>query len=239
MVETISGVSYRWDYDTADRLVSEAINHWDNDYDQTESYLLDLVGNRIQRTVDKVNPAQDRTFITSFDTNDRLLSEQEHPNLTGTGGSDRSTTYTWANTQQASKTVTSATEGTQTQLLSYGLGGKLESVVLESRSTTNVLQSRSRVDYRYDTFGIRFLSIDWNDANLDNTFAAGERTGSTEFLIERNNETGHPQAIIETEKNAAGLATKRTTYGFGHDEVTQTTSMSLNPKIDEVSEPEP
>jgi RHS repeat-associated protein len=66
--------------------------------------------------------------------------------------------------------------------------------------------------------------VDWNDANLDGTFAAGERTGSVEYLIENSNFTGYQQTILETVKNAAGQATKRISYTFGVDEITQTVS---------------
>jgi len=83
------------------------------------------------------------------------------------------------------------------------------------------------VDYRYTPQGIRTISVDWTDANLDGTFAAGERTGSVEYLIENANFTGYQQTILETVKNAAGQATKRTTYTFGVDEITQTTTLPL------------
>ncbi|MFN9437530.1 MAG: RHS repeat-associated core domain-containing protein, partial [Planctomycetota bacterium] len=67
--------------------------------------------------------------------------------------------------------------------------------------------------------------MDWTDANLDGTFAAGERTGSVEYLIDNANFTGYQQTILETVKNAAGQATKRTSYTFGVDEITQTVSI--------------
>jgi RHS repeat-associated protein len=63
------------------------------------------------------------------------------------------------------------------------------------------------------------------NANLDGTFAAGERTGSVEYLIDNSNFTGYQQTILETVKNAAGQATKRTTYTYGLDEITQTVSL--------------
>jgi RHS repeat-associated protein len=80
------------------------------------------------------------------------------------------------------------------------------------------------VDYRYNPQGIRFIAVDWNDANLDGTFAVGERTGSVEYLIDNSNFTGYQQTILETVKNATGQATKRITYTFGLDEITQTVS---------------
>jgi len=69
------------------------------------------------------------------------------------------------------------------------------------------------------------ISVDWNDANLDGTFAAGERTGSIEYLIDNSNFTGYQQTILEVTKNAAGQATKRISYTFGTDEITQTVSI--------------
>jgi RHS repeat-associated protein len=69
------------------------------------------------------------------------------------------------------------------------------------------------------------ISVDWTDANLDGTFAAGERTGSVEYLIENSNFTGYQQTILEVTKNAAGQATKRISYTFGTDEITQTVSI--------------
>ncbi|MFN6127458.1 MAG: hypothetical protein ACK494_00995 [Planctomycetota bacterium] len=71
------------------------------------------------------------------------------------------------------------------------------------------------------------ISVDWTDANLHGTFAAGERTGSIEYLIDNANFTGYQQTILETVKNAAGQATKRTTYTFGLDEITQTATLPL------------
>jgi hypothetical protein len=64
--------------------------------------------------------------------------------------------------------------------------------------------------------------VDWNDANLDGTFAVGERTGSIEYLIDNANFTGYQQTILEVTKNAAGQATTRISYTFGTDEITQT-----------------
>ena len=100
-------------------------------------------------------------------------------------------------------------------------------VVSTTQNGSGTVTGRSRVDYRYTPQGIRTISVDWTDANLDGTFAAGERTGSVEYLIENANFTGYQQTILETVKNAAGQATKRITYTFGVDEITQTTTLPL------------
>lgn len=111
-----------------------------------------------------------------------------------------------------------------TQATSYGLSGQLERVVTTTQNGSGTVTGRSRVDYRSNTQGIRTISVDWNDANLDGTFAAGERTGSIEYLIDNSNFTGYQQTILEVTKNAAGQATKRISYTFGTDEITQTVS---------------
>jgi RHS repeat-associated protein len=108
--------------------------------------------------------------------------------------------------------------------MSYGLSGQLERVVTTTQNGSGTVTGRSRVDYRSNTQGIRTISVDWNDANLDGTFAAGERTGSVEYLIDNANFTGYQQTILEVTKNAAGQATKRISYTFGTDEITQTVS---------------
>jgi hypothetical protein len=91
-------------------------------------------------------------------------------------GVDRTTTYGWTYTQQKSKSVVTPTVSTVTQAMSYGLSGQLERVVTTTQNGSGTVTGRSRVDYRSNAQGIRTISVDWNDANLDGTFAAGERT---------------------------------------------------------------
>jgi hypothetical protein len=47
---------------------------------------------------------------------------------------------------------------------------------------------------------------------------------SSGYVVDHNNFTGYAQTVIETTKNASGVAVKRTTYTFGTDELTQTVS---------------
>ena len=68
-------------------------------------------------------------------------------------------------------------------------------VVTENKNGSNVVTSRTRVDYDYTSTGIRSLSIDWNDANLNNSFATSERTGSVEYLVDSTNHTGYAQTM--------------------------------------------
>ncbi|MFN9713221.1 MAG: RHS repeat-associated core domain-containing protein, partial [Planctomycetota bacterium] len=216
--------SYTWSYDNAGRLISEVLDSSDNSVDQTESYVYDLVGNRMRKEVDKPATAYvDSVFAYNYDANDRITSETLDNGVNG-AGVDQTTTYGWTQTQQTSKTVSVPSVSSVVQSMSYGLGGQLERVVTTTSNGSGVVTGRTRVDYRYNPQGIRTISVDWTDANLDGTFAAGERTGSVEYLIENANFTGYQQTILETVKNAAGQATKRTSYTFGVDEITQTVS---------------
>jgi YD repeat-containing protein len=223
-----------WSYDNAGRLTSETIDHWDNNADQTESYVLDLFGNRISRTVNKPStPYVDQFFSYLYNANDQVTSETLDDGISG-AGVDRTTNYGWTNTQQTSKSVVTPTVSTVTQAMSYGLSGQLERVVTTTQNGSGTVTGRSRVDYRSNTQGIRTISVDWNDANLDGTFAAGERTGSIEYLIDNTNFTRYQQTILEVTRNAAGQATKRISYTFGTDEITQTVS-TINPANGQVS----
>jgi RHS repeat-associated protein len=222
---------YAWQYDEAGRLISEVLDSSDNALDQTETYIMDLVGNRLRRTIDKPGSAEDATDLYAYDANDRILREDRYLGLFPTdppsGSSVRSTTYGWTGTQQTSRSVSEGTVVRSSQSFTYGLSGQLERVVSTTLDADGAITGRTRVDYRYNPQGIRFIAVDWNDANLDGTFAAGERTGSVEYLIENANFTGYQQTILETVKNAAGQATKRISYTFGLDEITQTTTLPL------------
>jgi RHS repeat-associated protein len=216
--------TYTWSYDNAGRLISEVLDSSNGSIDQTETYVYDLVGNRMRKEVNKPATAYvDQIFAYNYDANDRITSETLDNGVNGTGV-DSTTTHGWTQTQQTSKTVSVPSVSSVVQSMSYGLAGQLERVMTTTINGSGAVTGRTRVDYRYNPQGIRTISVDWNDANLDGTFAAGERTGSVEYLIENSNFTGYQQTILETVKNHAGQATKRTTYTFGTDEITQTVS---------------
>ena len=225
---------YAWAYDAAGRLTSETLDSSDNTLDQTESYILDLVGNRLRRTIDKPSTANDRTDVVTLDTSDRLLTEQRYANLTGTGTPIETTTYTWNGTQQASKAVAIPSTSTVTQTMSYGLTGQLERVITETKNGSNVVTARTQVEYRYDASGLRCVAVDSSDSNLTTTGIERVENGRTEYLLDHNNATGYGQTVIETVKNSAGQATQRTSFTFGADEITQTVS-TLNPSTGAVT----
>ncbi|MFN7875567.1 MAG: RHS repeat-associated core domain-containing protein [Pirellula sp.] len=183
---------------------------------------MDLFGNRRKRTTDKPSTAYvDEVITYLYNTDDRITTELLDKQNNGT--TDQTTTYAWSGTRQSSKTVVIPSTSTVTQTFSYTLPGMLSRVVTENKNGSNVVTSRTRVDYDYTSTGIRSLSVDWNDANLNNSFATSERTGSVEYLVDSTNHTGYAQTIVETTKNAAGVATKRIVYTHGSDEISQTT----------------
>ncbi len=214
---------YDWTYDKAGRLTSERLDSSDNSLDQTESYLMDLVGNRVRRTVDKPGSVDDVTDIYSFDASDRLLSENRFSGLFATGSPSgsaaQSTNYTWSGTQQRSKSVSVPSLSSVVQSMSYALGGQLENVMTTTLDGSGTITSRNQVQYRYDTSGMRFIVTD--SSAPPQTPDAWSVQSSTEYLIDRANMTGYEQTIIETVKNATGQATKRTSTTFGLDEITQ------------------
>ena len=69
-----------WTYDALGRLVEEAYDSYDNGLDFTASYEYDLVGNRLEKTVDQGSDSTiDETTAYTYDANDRLLTEAEGP----------------------------------------------------------------------------------------------------------------------------------------------------------------
>lgn len=214
---------YDWTYDKAGRLTTERLDSSDSSLDQTESYLMDLVGNRVRRMVDKPGAVDDVTDIYSFDASDRLLSENRFSGLfangSPTGSAAKSTNYTWTGTQQTSKWVSIPSVSSVVQSMSYALGGQLENVFTTTLDGSGTITSRNQVQYRYDTTGMRFIATA-SSAPIQ-TPDAWTVQSSTEYLIDRANMTGYEQTVIETVKNAAGQPTKRTTTTFGLDEITQ------------------
>ncbi len=102
----ISGVkkttNITWQYDELGRLIDEAIDHFDNNLDQTDAFLYDLVGNRLSRSTDLGNDGSwDKVVDAVFDSNDRL--ERERIDLDDNGSIDQEIVYQFAATQQSHK----------------------------------------------------------------------------------------------------------------------------------------
>lgn len=223
--------TYDWTYDNVGRLADEVIDHWDDQFDQTEKFIYDLTGNRRELTRDKGNNSITDAVITyDYDANDRLL-EEALDDLTA-ANDDATTTYAYDHTQQTSKTATStATLATRSsQLFAYNLQGRMSSVVNEGY-TDGTLSSRERTSYDYDSRSYRVSLVNETDSNLDSTFT---ETSRTEFLADHRNHTGYTQTIRETTTNADGT-TKTIDYTFGLDEISQRV-VERNPSGDVVSD---
>jgi YD repeat-containing protein len=187
--------TYSWEYDALGRLVEEVMDMGDNALDQTTRYEFDLTGNRLKRELDKGNDSDtDETEVSEYDDNDRLLE---------TVKSDETevieeTTYTYTGTQQTGKVVETSTS-TETTVYSYNLQGQMSSVAITKDSVTKT------TSYTYDSQGFRVKVT--------------TAEGTTEYLVDRNNDTGYPQAIREVHKNTGGTITKTVDYVFGLDEI--------------------
>ena len=210
--------SYSWTYDDAGRLTDEVLDHWDDTVDQTESFSYDLTGNRTQLDRDKGNDGTvDEAITYSYDANDRLLDEVLD-SIVDTD--DTTTTYTYDQTQQTSKTVVDATSLTRSsQFFTYNLQGRMASVVNDGYDASGVLNSRERTSYEYDARSFRVELTNESDAALDGNFTL---SSTTQFLASHRNHTSYAQTLRETKFDTDGNVIEITDYTFGDDEISQT-----------------
>ena len=210
----LKSTDYAWSYDGLNRLTDEVIDHWDDAFDQTESYGYDLTGNRTTLDRDKGNDGTiDEAITYSYDANDRLLEET----LNSLAGADTTTTYGYDRTQQTSKVVTAGGVNVSSQSFTYNLQGRLSEAVVDKYATDGTFESRERSSYEYDmrSFRVGQQLEDWNDATGEFEFKS-----ETEFLVSHRNMTGYAQTLRETTTNADG-STKTIDYTFSHDEIAQ------------------
>ena len=208
-----------WTYDDAGRLVDEVFDHFDDTFDQTERFVYDLLGNRLELTRDKGNDATvDEAITYLYDANDRLTTESL--DIGNDATIDQTITYGYTATQQTSKTVSdSAFSVTSVLSFSYDLQGRMHQVVTETQDQGAVTR-RERVSYDYDADGIRVEALHEVDTDADDTYETRTRT---EYLVDHRNATGYQQVIKETEYDAdTGTLKKTTEYTIGHDEISQT-----------------
>jgi len=145
--------AYTWTYDANDKLLSEVLDSFDDAADRTDTFVMDLFGNRRKRTTDKPSTAYvDEVITYLYNADDRITSELLDKQSNGT--TDQTTTYGWSGTRQSSKTVVIPSTSTVTQTFSYTLPGMLSQVVTEIKNGRNVVTSRTRVDYDYTSTGI-------------------------------------------------------------------------------------
>ena len=207
-----------WSYDNSGRLADEVLDHWDDAFDQTESFNYDLTGNRTQLDRDKGNDGTiDEAITYTYDANDRLLDEVLD-SIVDTN--DTTTTYTYDQTQQTSKGVERTIDQlpVSAQQFTYNLQGRMASVVNEGFDSSGVLISRERTGYEYDSRSFRVELTNQTDTALDGNFTL---SSTTEFLASHRNKTGYAQKLRESKFDVNGNLIKKIDYTFGDDEITQ------------------
>ena len=214
--------SYSWTYDDVGRLTREVLDHWDDAFDQTETFTYDLTGNRHQLDRDFGNDGVDQTVSYQYDENDR--STEEVLDDLVNNANDTTTTYGYDQTQNVSKSVaTTSTSALRTaQLFAYNLQGRMREVVNEVWSA-GALQTREKTAYEFDTKSFRVKLTSYDDTSGDENIANATwlETSSTEFLADHHNHTGYTQTIRET--TTENTKTLVVDYTFGHDEIAQRT----------------
>ena len=218
--DELKQTTYDWTYDGLNRLTDEVIDHWDDAFDQTESFTYDLTGNRTSLDRDKGNDGTiDEAITYSYDSNDRL-TEELLDSIVDT--EDTTTTYGYDHTQQTEKLVSrSVSEGQEIvsrQSFTFNLQGRMDSVTNEGY-TDGTLSSRERTSYTYDMRSFRVELTNESDASLNGNFTL---TSRTEFLASSRNFTGYTQTLRETTFGSDGNVSKTIDYTFGADEIAQT-----------------
>ncbi|MDY0170795.1 MAG: RHS repeat-associated core domain-containing protein, partial [Thermoguttaceae bacterium] len=209
-----------WSYDNLGRLVDEVFDHYDDAFDQTDRFVYDLVGNRLEHTRDRGNNGTiDETTGYLYDANDRLLSEWFDGD--GLPGAERATSYGYLGTQETSKEVHEGGVLQSKTEYTYNLQGRMATVTVTSYES-GVASRVERSTYGYSASGIRVSALVETDADGDGTFDTATKT---EYLNDPQNHTGYSQVLAETVTDAAtGEVQKRVVYTLGHDRLSQTTT---------------
>lgn len=203
-----------WFYDGAGRLTREVYDSFDDALDYTTDYVLDLVGNRLQKLTDRQPTAErlmdyrsgapmlpqgvDEAITLHYDALDRLLNETTDP---ADSPNDRFVVYGYgtnnANLQQSSRTAHTGLDSTgqvvARDTYTYNLQGRLSGVTVDSNgdaATNNV----SEYEYAHD--GVRVKETTNGNATL--------------LLVDRHNPTGHSQVL---EERQSGILVRAFTVG--------------------------
>jgi RHS repeat-associated protein len=184
-----------WTYDNLGRLTSETYDSYDDSLDYATTYVMDLVGNRLEKLTDVDGDVDmDEVVTYTYDANDRLLTETMDSD--GDGVIDQTTAYTYGPTEQTSKTVTDEATGdiVEQTTYEYNVQGRLAKVTTIKDGQTTV------TEFAYNDKGIRVSkTVDGQTAN---------------YVIDTNNHTGYAQ-VLEEHDAATGDVTK--SFTIGHD----------------------
>jgi RHS repeat-associated protein len=210
--------NYEWDYDALGRLTKETFTSNVTTQNFTAKYEFDLSSNRVRKTIDKFNNSTIDEVLTSlYDSNDRQLSE--------TSSLGKVTSFTYNQTQQATKTVKQSGVTQETMSMQYNLQGMLDSAAVQDHSS-GVLSRVEKSSYRYSTEGTRVSSKHEIDSNVDNIF---ESFTITRKLTDSLSSTGYSQVLQETTTDHLGNFVKSIDYTLGFDQISQTVATSSNP----------
>ncbi|SFJ28094.1 RHS repeat-associated core domain-containing protein [Planctomicrobium piriforme] len=209
----IATTTFGWTYDSLGRLTQETLTTDDSALtDCTTTYEFDLTGNRLTKST-----VGGETVISTYDANDRLLTE--------TSSTGTTTSYGFDHTQQTYKEIANGSVVTSKVYNTFDLQGRLATVTTETY-TSGTLSTRQRVTMGYNENGVRTSSKVEVDENTDGTY---EQTTTTTFLNDFRNRTGYSQVLHEIMTDINGTVTKRVEYTFGHDLIAQTVYNQSNP----------
>ncbi|MAE67841.1 MAG: hypothetical protein CMJ18_26605 [Phycisphaeraceae bacterium] len=215
----------KWRYDALGRLIEERRDGPAYDEQYIDFYYYDLVGNRLEKqhveSPNFISPYQtvDRTTRYRYDSNDRLLFEQNidpwfddptstttyayGPNadpLSGVAGD-------WTFVTSKSVPYDDVTlEGPETHEFEYGVRGRLKRATITRNQQTTVSE------YVYDPDGMR----------VQQRVTSSEDDRTVLYLVDRQNHSGHPQVVEERVDD--GDAVPERSYLIGLDVIGQVDS---------------
>ncbi len=188
-----------WTYDNENRLLTETRDEGNdgiqNDGDYTAAYTLDLAGNRLAATTDRVGTANDEVITDSYTNpsngksgDDRLYTQTR--TVGGVGGTTTVTNYAY----DANGSTTSVTQGSNVTSYTWDLRGRMASATVNGTTTL----------YGYGSDGIR----------------VSETTGTAaiHYVNDKANPTGYSQIL---EEKASPAADPSLSYIIGNDVIAQ------------------
>ncbi|MEZ6044193.1 MAG: putative Ig domain-containing protein [Planctomycetaceae bacterium] len=225
--------TFSWTYDDLGRLVTEVFDSHDNALDFEANYTYDLVGNRLEKTVDQdLDSDIDEIYTYTYNTSDQLLTESKVVGNVDDGVNletdDTTTTYSYTGTLQTGKEVKETYSNTvlTDTTFDYNLQGRMETVTIDTY-TSGSISKREVTVYDYDDTGIRVSAHHTVDEGNDSTLEVNE---TTTYLNDPLNHTGYSQVIEEvTEDNLTMSESERVVYTLGLDLIQQVKYDSVNP----------
>jgi RHS repeat-associated protein len=191
-----STVTKIWTYDALQRLTQEAVTSSISANSYTDSYTMDLVGNRLTKT--HAQGGQTLTSSYTYNANDQLTTE------TGSGSSTYSTTYGY-DTNGSLTTVTRTGAGAETDSYGYDLQNRMNAANISR--TENGQAVTIAASYSYNDDGIRAQTV--QTTTIGN---GSPSTTTTQYLIDPDNPSDYEQVL---EEHTNGSSTPNMSYLIG------------------------